>query len=240
MLLLFPVPVLLSTCTAHAGQSHPNVASDFWSDCRYLAGEPDFYAVIGGIGLTPPLFHSAFNREDVELTENWRGTTSDRLFSFGATMGQAAIPVAASVLCMSIGRLDHSGKAETFGSRLLRAQAINGILTLSMKGTINRIRPNGHPFSYPSGHTSVVFTTAAVIEHDFGPKAGIPAFLAAGYVALSRMQGNKHYLSDVIAGGMLGSYIGFKVSGRTGAFERLRVAPASMSDGKGIDLAISF
>lgn len=240
ILLLIPAPLLLFTAPATAGQSHPHVISEFWNDCRYLAGEPDFYAVVGGIGFTPPAFHSAFNREAVELTENWTTKTDNRLFSFGATMGQAVYPVAASALCLTLGRLDRSGKLERFGSNLLRAQAINGIVTLSMKGAINRTRPNGRPYSYPSGHTSVSFTTAAVIEHDFGPKAGVPAFLGAAYVALSRLQENKHYLSDVIAGGILGSYIGFKVSGRSGRLPVIRVAPTYISDGQGLKLAVSF
>jgi membrane-associated phospholipid phosphatase len=62
--------------------------------------------------------------------------------------------------------------------------------------------------SFPSGHASTAFTLAAVAERHFGWKVGLPAYSVAGLVAVSRLQRNKHYLSDVIAGATLGYIVG--------------------------------
>jgi len=124
-------------------------------------------------------------------------------------------------------------------SDLLRAQAINGILTLSLKGIINRPRPDGAPYSFPSGHTSTSFATAAVIYRHFGWKWGLPAAAAATYVGLSRLQENKHYLSDVIAGAVLGGYVGYKVAGRPSGNKSLSIVPMA-GDMYGIRASIRF
>ncbi len=110
-----------------------------------------------------------------------------------------------------------------------------------MKKGIGRTRPNGGLYSYPSGHTSSSFATAAVVYEHFGPIFGVPAFLGATYIGLSRLQGNKHYASDVIAGAALGTYIGFKIAGRHGG--RLRsigFAPIDGGEGVGLSLSIPF
>lgn len=54
-----------------------------------------------------------------------------------------------------------------------------------MKVAVNRPRPSGGPYSFPSGHTTSAFITAGVVQKHFGPYAGYPAFALAGYVGLS-------------------------------------------------------
>jgi len=229
--------------TVFAGEhriSHQFVVSELWSDIRYLASEQDLYAVVGIVGLAPRAMKPAFDREVPEFTEMWATETGDQFFELGAGMGAAIYPVSISALCLSLGRLEPSGKIESFGSSLMRAQAINGFLTASLKGAINRTRPDGAPYSYPSGHTSTAFTTAAVIQAHFGTKWGVPAFAAATYVGLSRLQENKHYMSDVVAGAILGSYVGFKVAGRSSGLPRVAVTPTVINGSQGITLSLRF
>ena len=76
-----------------------------------------------------------------------------------------------------------------------------------------RNRPEGSGYSFPSGHTTVSFASATVLHQYFGWKIGAPAYAAAAYVAASRVQMKRHYLSDVAFGAALGI-----VSGRTVAF----------------------
>jgi membrane-associated phospholipid phosphatase len=47
-----------------------------------------------------------------------------------------------------------------------------------------------------------------VAERHYGWKVGLPAYSLAGLVAVSRLQRNKHYLSDVLAGATLGYIAG--------------------------------
>ena len=60
----------------------------------------------------------------------------------------------------------------------------------------------------PSGHISNSFAVAAVANELYGQKVGTVAYLIAGLVAISRINDNDHYLSDVIAGAGLGTIIG--------------------------------
>ena len=92
----------------------------------------------------------------------------------------------------------------------MQAQLVAHALTYSIKFSVGRSRPDGGGFSFPSGHTTSAFASATVLQRHFGWKVGVPAYAAAGYVAASRVQGKRHYLSDVMFGAALGI-----VAGRT-------------------------
>jgi membrane-associated phospholipid phosphatase len=57
--------------------------------------------------------------------------------------------------------------------------------------------------SFPSGHAQTAFTLATVITVLF-PRWGIPAFIAASLIGISRIVLTSHYLSDVFAGAGVG------------------------------------
>ena len=62
-------------------------------------------------------------------------------------------------------------------------------------------------FSFPSGHTMTAFSIALVISYFYPGLEGALYFLAAS-IALSRVVLGMHYLSDVLAGAVLGSALG--------------------------------
>ncbi len=76
--------------------------------------------------------------------------------------------------------------------------------TLALKISINKKRPHGGPWSFPSAHTSVSFQAAAFIQKRYGWNYGIFAYLAALFVGFSRVYAEKHYIEDVAAGALLG------------------------------------
>lgn len=82
-------------------------------------------------------------------------------------------------------------------------------VTYGVKMSVNRTRPNGADYSFPSGHTSASFSSAAYIHKRYGYKKGRPAYLAATFVGWSRIQAYKHYTTDVLAGAVLGSLSGY-------------------------------
>lgn len=57
--------------------------------------------------------------------------------------------------------------------------------------------------SFPSGHAQTAFALATALTILF-PRWGIPLFVAAGAVGISRIILTSHYLSDVIAGAGIG------------------------------------
>ena len=100
---------------------------------------------------------------------------------------------------------------------LLSATAINGVLTTSMKLGFKRERPfvtypndiikytKGGSYSFPSGHTSMAFSTAMSMSLMY-PKwyVIVPSFIWASGIGYSRMYLGVHYPSDVFAGAFLG------------------------------------
>jgi len=69
-----------------------------------------------------------------------------------------------------------------------------------LKWSVNRTRPDGEHrrsnSSFPSSHAANAFTLAAVITRRWR-RAAIPAWLAASFVAMSRIYLDRHWLSDV-------------------------------------------
>ena len=89
------------------------------------------------------------------------------------------------------------------------AMVTNGILTEAMKRGFGRKRPNGSCCkSFPSGHTSHSFIIATIVNELYGNQMGIAAYCLAVLVATSRINDNKHYLSDVLFGAGLGTAVG--------------------------------
>jgi hypothetical protein len=165
---------------------------------------------------------------------------ADNAFEIGEIVGDGIFPVSVSAASWITGKFTRSSRLQDFGTDLIRAQMANGIVTAAMKGTINRTRPDGTAYSYPSGHTSSTFVTAGVVYRHFGKAWGIPAFALATYVGFSRLQENKHYLSDVIAGGILGSYVSLTLSKRDTQGSSITLSPYRVEGASGVMLSMRF
>jgi hypothetical protein len=87
---------------------------------------------------------------------------------------------------------------------LVLAMARAGVTTGILKYTVNETRPNGGAHSFPSGHASAAFTGAEFIRKEYGWGWGAPAYVAASFVAWSRVEADKHYTHDVLAGAAIG------------------------------------
>ncbi len=113
---------------------------------------------------------------------------------------------------------------------------IGAAWTIGLKQVVRRDRPEGTGFSFPSGHTATAFASATVLQRRFGWKAGIPAYGIATYVAASRVEMQRHYLSDVAFGAALGI-----VAGRTvgiGHGHSLMVTPLAVPRGGGVGFSV--
>jgi hypothetical protein len=77
-----------------------------------------------------------------------------------------------------------------------------------------------------------------VLQRHFGWKVGAPAYGVAAYVAASRVEMKRHYLSDVAFGAALGIVAGRTVTvGRTHRF-MVTPLPAASGTGGGVGLTL--
>jgi membrane-associated phospholipid phosphatase len=106
-------------------------------------------------------------------------------------------------------------------------------LTAAVKFSVQRGRPDGTQYSFPSGHSAVTFASATVLSAHFGWKVGVPAYGVASYVAASRLQAKRHFLSDVAFGAAVGIAVGRTVTvGRGGA--QFALSPTVAPGGGGV------
>lgn len=81
-------------------------------------------------------------------------------------------------------------------------------VTYAFKYGVGRLRPNmENNRSFVSGHASIAFSTATMLQMWYGWKAGVPAYAMAALTAFQRLDDNKHWLSDVVAGTVVGIVI---------------------------------
>jgi len=109
-----------------------------------------------------------------------------------------------------------TNKWSHLGLDLVRAELLEEGLVQAIKVSVNRTRPNGQPYSFPSGHAAATFAFASVIERHLGARLALPTILIATYVGTSRLHDNVHFLSDVAFGAALGTAAGWTVVGRHG------------------------
>jgi undecaprenyl-diphosphatase len=114
------------------------------------------------------------------------------------------------------------GGPERFPALLATTTAVgSGIaLFLKLKKSFGRKRPCAmephcwatllppDQFSFPSGHTITAFAVAITLGA-FYPAMRAELLFCAGSVACSRILLGMHFLSDVIAGGLLGAGLGW-------------------------------
>lgn len=79
-----------------------------------------------------------------------------------------------------------------------------------LKNLIIKTRPDGSTQSFPSGHSTIAFTNAAVLQNEFQEASVFYAYSGYAFAATTgvfRMLNNKHYLSDVLVGAGIGIFI---------------------------------
>lgn len=111
--------------------------------------------------------------------------------------------------------------------------------TLILKYTVHKRRPDGSDFhSFPSGHTSVTFATAAFVQRRYGWKWGIPAYALAAYTGWGRTYAKKHDWWDVLAGAAIGAGSAYIFTRPFARDHDLTLTP--LSDGHNFAISASF
>lgn len=157
---------------------------------------------------------------------------SDKGWDDAGTVAKNALVVAAFGVPAVQG--DWEGVLEAGGS-------IGGtiLITQGLKEAFPSHRPDGSDNkSFPSGHTSTSFAAAATLHNRYGWEAGLPAYVVASFVGLSRVEARKHRVGDVLVGAAIGTATGHLVT--TKANDRVRIFPWGSTNSAGVDVSFRF
>jgi membrane-associated phospholipid phosphatase len=207
----------------------PSLAEIFTQTGRDYTRLPSMNtALILGIGAG---LAAAVHPVDQRSSNSFSGATSTSgFFKPGATLGSTYTQLGAAFAAYGIGRVSGNSKMALVGADLIRVQLLTEGTNQAIKFIAGRERPNGGSHSFPSGHAASTFATATVLQSHFGWKVGIPAYAFATYVGASRIQMQKHYLSDVAFGAAVGIVAGRTVTVGLGG-RKFALAPMTGPNG---------
>src|SRR5213082_563523 len=144
-------------------------------------------------------------------------------------------------------------RAKTTDLDSIAASAIaSGVVTNSFKYVIGRGRPtdgkgayNFRPFSgqdsFSSGHTTEAFALASVIsEHYDTPWVQVPAYGLASAVGYARLNNNRHWPSDVLAGATIGTFVGKTVVHFNEKHRKVSIQPIVGPDIRGAQMSVPW
>ncbi|HEX6429989.1 MAG TPA: phosphatase PAP2 family protein [Niastella sp.] len=156
---------------------------------------------------------------DQRILMNMMESRSHGMTKFNQTISNNTqlISVLIPATVTAIGLIDNDKATLKKGLYLAESAAAATFITYGMKYSFKRSRPymkidglsaagTGNSPSFPSGHTSVAFSSAMSLYLAY-PKwyVAVPAFTYAASVGYSRMYLGVHYPSDVLAGAVIGA-----------------------------------
>lgn len=144
-----------------------------------------------------------------------RTPQGDRLARFARQFGEPKTYFPYMVGFYLYGQLAGDKRARRTAELAAESMIITGLTTQILKYTFRRPRPgnveadepfeaDGGRLSFPSGHSSLSFSMATVIAHQYEDLRPL-AYGLASLTAWSRVNNNAHWTSDVI----FGAYVGY-------------------------------
>jgi PAP2 superfamily len=179
-----------------------NLVEDF----QHLPSMQNGYIAAGG-GALALAAHPADQSVNTYMVSHY--TQFNAFFAAGKYIGDTPEQVAGAIATFAYGRIFDEPRVSHLGMDMLQGQILAEILFEPIKFATQRERPNGSDrLSFPSGHASITFATATVIERHLGWRKAVLGYAIATYVAASRLHDNDHWLSDVVFGAAVGTIAG--------------------------------
>ena len=115
---------------------------------------------------------------------------------------------------------------------------LNTLVVATLKKTVDKERPNGNCCdAFPSGHTATAFVSTAFIHRRYGFRAALPAYVVATFVGYARVDADKHFTEDVVAGAAIGFLSSWVLTSR---YENTQIVPIMQKNLYGLQVSGRF
>lgn len=153
------------------------------------------------------------------IVNDFPGSAWEGASNVGNAWGNGALAAGLAGTLLLAGHATGDSTMFETGFQLARAFVYTGALVEGLKVMVDRTRPDGGKYSFPSGHAAIAATMVPILARGYGLKVGVPAGVLAGLTSIGRLEDRRHYLSDVIFGSALGLSVGLAVSEHDPAHE---------------------
>jgi membrane-associated phospholipid phosphatase len=222
--------VLILLSTSLAAQQPDSVARQRVLANAHVVRWYHAAAVVGGVGLLMTVDEPLQRLVQHHL----RSKTTNDISSVFRQEGEAPYYAGISLGVLGVGLVSGNPGIRRAGTRLVAAVAVSGTEMEVIKHVVGRSRPNEdvgafsfHPFTslkdsagvetrgaMPSGHVTAAFAVATSLADDIkSPLARVLLYTAATGTAFSRINDNRHWLSDTGMGAVLGIFTAKVVNG---------------------------
>jgi membrane-associated phospholipid phosphatase len=174
------------------------------------------------VGTTGGLY--AADEKIKEWTQEHANNATDDISVLAKIFGDGRYTLPPLALYYTYGQVFHDQHARCTALLSLESYLVSNIFIQSLKFGIHRHRPHtGAPpdtwdepslsmnnLSFPSGHSNAAFSIATVIAYEYQDQLVVPVicYTIATLTALSRVNDNDHWASDIFFGSATGFFTG--------------------------------
>lgn len=197
-----------------------------------------------------------YDQDIRDWSQRNRDNVSDALASLTMPFGDRRYMLPAVSVLYVYGHFFEHQKVKRVSLLILESGIISDAFTGIIKITAHRHRPSSggppdawdgpgfssHHLSFPSGHASFAFAVAAVIASEYRENVLIPPLVygIATSTALSRINDDDHWASDVFFGSAMGHYIAKAIVGLHSDKPKRNAAVLPVIDGKRAAMLFSY
>lgn len=216
---------LLSKDTTAYHFSTGTYLKSYWTNGTHLVVSPLHWSgkswaiATGTVAATTGLY---FLDEEINKPfSHWKGKFGNTFGKTGNAIGPSLL-ISGSLVTLGAGLLAKSQPITDFAADNLQAQLYTGAICLVVKELLGRAAPGqgvsstvfDGPFSkksgytsFFSGHSSIAFATATSVYLHSGKKwwVGLISYGTASGIAVSRLQHQNHWASDIFFGAVTGT-----------------------------------
>jgi hypothetical protein len=199
----------------------------YWRDGLAVASRPfhwrggDFARASAVLGAAT-LSYFLLDQRVQEAAQRNRNDFTNAVSAFADPFGNGRYFWMAPAALVLHGQAFKNAKSTRVGLLILESQVLSGVVVQVLKFGLGRKRPyegtSPHEWvgpsrsafhSFPSGHSQAAFALATVLAMEFRHARAVPpiAYGVATLTALSRINANAHWTSDVLMGAALGHFI---------------------------------